>query len=93
MKLLCSALFLSCIYFCAYTQHISSDYCFADENFYRLRIRGDFQQQHPDIKYPLRPLKESEYCIIADLQSANKETVYVVDIRYEVIIYPKPSNQ
>ena len=93
MKLLCSTLFMSCILFCAHSQQLSSDSCSVDENFYRLRIRKEYQQQFPNIQFPVRSLKEFEYCIISNLQNLNEEVVYVLDIRHEVKVYPNPLNE
>lgn len=93
MKLLCSTLFLSCIFFCAHSQQLSSDTCSVDENFYRVRIRKEYQQQFPNIQFPVRSLKKFEYCIVSNLLDLNEEIVYVLDIRHEVKVYPNPANE
>ena len=93
MKLLCSALFVGCLFFCVNSQKNTISPCSLDIHSYKVLVRKDFQISYPNLKFSPRLLKPSEICFVQSIQDNTEVVVHVLDARYKVVIYPFNTNE
>ena len=93
MKLLCSALFVGCLFFCVHSQENFISPCSLDVNNYKVLVRKEFQTSYPNHKFSPRLLKPSEICFVQSIQDNTEVVVHVLDARYKVVIYPSNINE